>query len=679
MKTVLRSGRSVRRWLNRLAGPFQADRAGLLAVLLAGLLLASAGQYFIGRDLESDLHRLDFLAGPFRGIYAFPQTMALAVVLFAAGGLLFALGARRLAQDADTAAIAGSSPEARRPPLAAAALALISLGLFLYLVINLARGSYEELYPHLFLVSALASAGFWFVMARRYIRWSLRPNWWEVCVVGLIMAAFIAVNIRDLTSWYYSAIGDEYAHFQVAKEIGQGQTWNLFSQAGVYEDHPVASSAYQGMVMKVFGFDQFGWRMASLLAAASVIPLLYLLVRMMFGWRPALLSTALFASSHYLFAYAHLGYNNIFPLFPTVLCLLLFVVGMRKGNTLALFGAGCAAGLGFYVFYSSRAAIVILALYLLTLGRPGLRPKTLIPLTWGFLLFVVPMFAVDRLDVLTHMSEQSAVGYESSIVGEVAQRFRENIPRSMLAFNYNPNTLHFVSGSLLDPVSAVLAIVGLLYCFSRIKHEAYRLLATWFVVGIVATGFFFPVPNVAISRLSYMLPVMAILAGLALHQTLRAAGLVVPRTTIVRTGAQTIVAVAVIGAALSLSIVRFWHETPDRIATTPESVALRAALSDECKDLPQQTLIIGAAPQPLLEPAIRAYDLGEETPKTASFEEIRSSFDLSGAGCVVFMPRQDDTLSDLILRRVRTTLDTHSEEQLWDRSHTRYVLVFRPG
>jgi len=648
-------------------------------MLLVGLGLAGAAQYFIGRDLERRLDSWHFPAGLFGGIYPYPRTVLLAVVLFAAGGLLFVLAARLMGRDSDSAAVALRVPNRWRPPPSAAALALASLGLLLYLLINLARGSYHEFYPYLFLASALASAGFWIAGARMRPRWSLRINWYEACAVGLITAAFIAINVRDLANWYYSAIGDEYAFFHVASAIGDGETRNLFSQAGVYENHPVATSAYQAMVMKVFGFDQFGWRMGSLLAAAAVIPVLYLLVRMLFGVRPALLSTVLLASSHYLFAYAHLGYDSIFPLFPTVLCLLLFVVGMRKGSTFALFGAGCAAGLGFYTFYSSRAAIVILALYLVTLGRRGLRPRDLVPLAWGFVLFVAPMFAVDRLDVFNRMTEQSVVGYDSSTVGEMAQRLRGNVPRSMLGFSYNPHNQHFVAGSLLDPISAVLATVGLLYCFSRIRHEGYRLLAIWFGVAVVATGFFFPVANVAISRLHYLLPVLAAFAGLALHHALRSAESVVLPPAIVSRGAQAIVAVAVLVAAFSLNVERFWHETPQDIPTSPDSVAVRAVLSPSCRDLPRQTLIVGAHPEPLLQPAIDAYNLGQETPKIATFDTLPSSSDLSTAGCVVFMPRDDDPRSDPILRTLREALRTHREERLWDLSHIRYILVFRPG
>ncbi len=45
------------------------------------------------------------------------------------------------------------------------------------------------------------------------------------------------------------------------------------------------------MVMKVFGVNYFGWKMASLLAIVAAIPAFYVLMRLAFGARPAVFAT----------------------------------------------------------------------------------------------------------------------------------------------------------------------------------------------------------------------------------------------------------------------------------------------------------------------------------------------------------------------------------------------------
>jgi len=53
--------------------------------------------------------------------------------------------------------------------------------------------------------------------------------------------------------------GDEYAFFYTAKNIADGLPFNLFSQEGVYGVHPVLSSAYQAIFIKLSAGDLFAW------------------------------------------------------------------------------------------------------------------------------------------------------------------------------------------------------------------------------------------------------------------------------------------------------------------------------------------------------------------------------------------------------------------------------------
>ncbi len=594
--------------------------------------------------------------------------MVLAVALLAAGGLVFSLGARLQSDDRS-----GDAPDEgiRWPPWPALAFAALAVVLFAYLLLNLEKQRYKEWYPYLLVASVVAFGFFWGLKGRLRIRFS-RPRWatfFEVAAVAVVAATFMALLLHDLTSWYYSANGDEYSFFTAANEIGHGVTRNLFSQTGVYGNHPWLTSAYQAMVMKVLGFNQFGWKMTSVLSALAVIPPLYLLVRMFFGVRTGLLSIAFFAASHYILNFAHFGYDNLFPLFPTVLALYLVVLGLRKGNTLALFGAGCAAGLGFYTFYSSRAAIVIIALYLLTFGRRGVRPQVVLSIGAGFLLLVAPIFAVNKLDVIRAMSDQSVVGYDKSFVGEITTRFRINAPLQTLAFNVS----HAPIGSLLDPITAVLAVLGLFYAFLRIRNPGCRLLAIWFLTGIVVTGMFYPKPDVAVTRLMFMVPVMAVFAALALDRLLKAISL----PSWPRPGAATVLqgtlAVAVVAGMLTWNVHRLWQEVPERSKRTPEAVAVRALFSSQCQS---PALIVGKYVDPLLKPVIAVYSLGDRTPRIASFDQVLGTDNFPVyESCVIVLP-EPGSESEQVLACIRQTMGTYVEGRTWDRAGITYVETF---
>ena len=94
---------------------------------------------------------------------------------------------------------------------------------------------------------------------------------------------------------------------------------------------------------------------------------------------------------------------------------------------------------------------------------------------------------------------QHATEYEGIISQLTANAFR-----NLLAFNYNPHTSHYVSGALLDPISAVLALLGLAYCLGTAHRASSRLLLVLFAVIAAGTALLSPYPYVPITRMSSM-------------------------------------------------------------------------------------------------------------------------------------------------------------------------------
>ena len=204
-------------------------------------------------------------------------------------------------------------------------------------------------------------------------------------------------------------------------------------------------------------------------------------------------------------------------------------MGLRRSNTTLLYASGVVGGLGFYTFPTARMAPIVLILFLVTLGPRAWKPGILAPIAVGLLVAGLPLFATDRWDAISVSQDRTVFGFQDSPSEGVLTRLYENVPRSLFGFNYNPNAGHFVSGSLLDPVAAVLLVLGLAYGLSRIRSEPYRLLAIWLIITVVFAGILSPYNRVAYDRLHLVLPVAAIYGGIAVAALLRLLQPALPR------------------------------------------------------------------------------------------------------------------------------------------------------
>jgi 4-amino-4-deoxy-L-arabinose transferase-like glycosyltransferase len=183
-------------------------------------------------------------------------------------------------------------------------------------------------------------------------------------VAGLILGAFALNDIPNIM------IPDEGAFWETARAIATGEFKPDFFAFGVYT-FPVASSLFQGWVMRFVGANLWGWRFASVLAGTFTVIPLYLLAREWFDRRVAVVAALLMITSPYYLSFARMGYNNSQSLFPVVLCLYFWSLGYKRASSLYYWLAGIAAGLGFYTYPASWLGLVtvISVMILFTLIR----------------------------------------------------------------------------------------------------------------------------------------------------------------------------------------------------------------------------------------------------------------------------------------------------------------------
>ena len=478
-----------------------------------------------------------------------------------------------------------------------------------------------------------------------------------LAILGL-SGVFLGLNIHDLSNWYYSAIGDEFLFFEHARHIAESGVSRPFSQEGVYNKHPVMSSAFQAISMRVFGIDYFGWTFSETLNAVLTIPGVYLLGHTLGGRKAAVVSAALFAFSHFVFAFSHIGYNNLSSLPVIVWSLALFLLGWKRDNALLLYAAGVIAGLGFYTHYAGRAAMPVMFLVALTAASPR-RLVGLWPVVFGFALTVAPTFIVEQEQVFTRMFGQVVGGYSEVVTGSTADRILNNIEINLPAFNYNSTVHSYVYGPLMDPVSGVLAVLGIAFALGHVRAMSCRLLLIWFGVAAVMTGVLSPYPAVAITRLVFVVPPLVLLAGIFVSQswdeTVPALRTLVPK---VRTAIAGGTVVLLLSAVLALNLWQFWHVTPSVYPHTPEAVAFGAFHSDYCGGSFSDVVFIGhaAGEGSLLSQIMTAFYPDGPHPHAVDHGAIAQNIDLPTefARCVVFVNPDlpgARTLQDELARR----------------------------
>ena len=620
-----------------LGAVLSARKAHLLAAGAVAVILAQLGLYF---SVELNTNAPS----------GYLLLLAVGVGLFALGsfGIWWSRSPTGSHSPESLPAPASATPPVYLRPGFRAAGLLVGAALMAMLLSLLAAGSESGRTLLIWIAALAAFAAFFTPRVASVPTHSLAPlmAWlhlhrWDVLLVATLMGVFLAVNVYDLQHWYYSAIGDEYLFYEHAKRIVDEGIVRPFSQEGVYNTHPVINSVFQAAVMRVFGADYFGWTFSEVLNAALTIPAIYVIGRILGGRSAAVTAAAIFAFSHYIFAFSHTGYTNLSPLPVTAWALALFVLGWRHNNPLFLYAAGVVAGLGFYTHYSGRAIIPVILLFAIAAGRPK-RMGELWPLALGFVLTVAPTFVVEQEGVLTRMFGQVVGGYSEVVTGSVGQRLLNNIVVNLPAFNYNASVHTYVYGPLLDPVSGILAALGIAFAMGHIRQTAYRLLLIWFAVAIFMTGVLSPYPHVAITRLVFAVPPVALLAGLLVGRLFGA----MPDggTRAVRLSKPTVL-VATFGVLLPLILLlnlwQFWHVTPRVTPHSQEAVALGAFRSYECAGDTNGTVFVGHATGEgtLLRHMLAAFYPDGPLPRQSDYIDLAEGAELPDTPlkCVIFV------------------------------------------
>ena len=584
-----------------------------------------------------------------------------------AGILLFSLGVFGRGEDRVRAGdplgeVKIAVPQSLAGPLSPARVVLLGVGAALMGILSVRLLSGSESGWDLFLwVPALGA--FAAPLVRRPIPWMaatafLKKHCIDIAVVLALIAIFVALNAHDLANWYYSAIGDEYAHYSFARELAEDGLRRPFDLKGVYSEiNPVMSSIYPASLMWLFGTGNFVWKLSLVVSIAATIPGVYVLGHILAGRIAAIIAGATLAFSHYIFAFMHTGYPNTDVLPVIVWSVVLFVLGVRRRSPFLIYAAGVLAGFGLLFNIVARATLPIIAIF--AIGHPDIRRRLvhLWPWALGVSLTVLPVLLVNGAEVystalvkIVSPSSQHASEYDSVFIRIIA-----NSVQNLLAFNYNPHTSHYVSGALLDPISAVLAALGLGYTLGTLGRWSSRLVLIMFIVIGTGTALLSPYPYVPITRMTSMLIPLSLMSGIAVSYIFRFAD----RSSLSSSGGESrlpgvpaIATLAVLCAVvLALNATQFWYVTPKVFHHTQEAVAIGAARSEECSGDVGRVAMIGRSTEPLLRPAIESYAGDGAIPHLVDHSQIDAGYavPIESPLCFIFLHPDDGDIQSFKL------------------------------
>lgn len=368
-----------------------------------------------------------------------------------------------------------------------------------------------------------------------------RANGLEFAAVAALTALALSVRVLSLGTIPFTLGGDEAWHGLLARQVLEGRMRNPFVMG--YMSMPTFFYWPLRVSLRLMGNTVAGARLPAALAGAATVPVLYLLVRDLWGHRMAFFGASLLAAYDYHIHYSRLVANNIWdPLFVVAALLFLdrglFSAGQRARRGYLIL-AGLAMGLSAYFYTGARLLPFLTAAYLAFLwikrrgdskqGQPAssLLGSIVLPVL-ACLVAAGPMLGY----ALAHPDEWNArlnqVGIlqsgwlerEPGLTGKsTLYILGEQFLRAAGAFHVFPDRTVWYGAArpLLGLGAGLFALWGIAWAFVHWRQRRYFLLLIWFWSVILAGGMLTESPPSS-QRLVIASPAVALFVTIGLVQ-----------------------------------------------------------------------------------------------------------------------------------------------------------------
>jgi dolichyl-phosphate-mannose--protein O-mannosyl transferase len=233
---------------------------------------------------------------------------------------------------------------------------------------------------------------------------------------ALLAAPFRFYGLGYPTEEYF----DEVYHAKAAREYLAGQPPNEWV-------HPPTAKLLIAVGVWAFGYDPWGWRLASACAGTLLAPVFFLLARRALATeRAAILSVVLLLADGVYLVQSRIAMTNIFAvLFQVAAALALLRAALRERLPIGgMCAVGLALGLALSTRWTSLWAWGFLGLVLLALrGKRLFRPRELLLAIVAFVLLPLTIYGASYLPLILR-GQLHAVDPTANALGSLAEVVR---------------------------------------------------------------------------------------------------------------------------------------------------------------------------------------------------------------------------------------------------------------
>ncbi len=364
-----------------------------------------------------------------------------------------------------------------------------------------------------------------------FFRWRLESlaGWRtrEVVAAGSIVLVGAVLRLYDLAGIPTGIHGDETGQTLVALSILEGKGPNPFGAA--FHGDRALYFYLDAPFLALFGRTVTAMRLFSALAGVATLPAFYLLMRRLFGVRPAMIALALLAGSAVHVNYSRLGLNvSQIPLL-TSLSLYCLRRGQESRRVFWWLASGVLGGFAVYFAFGGvlvAATMALYSVYLLVTRRSDWRAwasgGAFSALGGAMALIPIPVYMLGRNDpyvehamsrLILNNWDWVSTNHQTSTWGGV---LLGQLKANLLIFFTGADRSEFYSFAgvpMLSVVLGPLVALGLALMLMRVGDDRYAMLALWFWTVVLAGG----VLTINSPQSHRLLPaVLAALAGVAL-------------------------------------------------------------------------------------------------------------------------------------------------------------------
>jgi len=325
----------------------------------------------------------------------------------------------------------------------------------------------------------------------------------EVILVALLTGVALALRAVNLDGAPVLVHGDEEEIGFEALRAANGELRNMFG-AG-WGTNPSMGFFVYGAFLKIFGADMASVRLASGVWGAAAVPMLYLLLREMFGRWPALAGALFLLGFHFHLHMSRVGIHVVWDA-PVMAAAMYFVFrASRYGKPFDFAASGLVCGLALYFYHGTRVVPIVVVVYLIYVGafrwrfaRANLANFILLGL--AFLVAAMPLgtYWVTHQHVFWARLDEASIFQSGWFDGQ------QDLGRSAASimwgqvrhafggwFYYtdqSPSALYNFPKPLVQGIAVVPLLAGLIYALLHIDDRRYALLLIGFVVPTFLGG-----------------------------------------------------------------------------------------------------------------------------------------------------------------------------------------------